>query len=269
MATSIVVASGKGGVGKTSIAVNLGLILSQIGRRVTLLDADFGMANAHILLGVNPDHFIIDAITGKTSLDETLCLGPAGLQFVSGGSGLLDMLNLDEKTRYQSIRMMDELSTKTDVLIADAPAGASDSSIAFVTAADRVVVVLVGEPTSFLDAYSLIKAAHIEGKVRNFCIVVNMARNEPEAKSHFKKFNDIATRFLDVTLTYVGHVPLSDRMRQSVVKRRPIGLGDQEWPENRAFKSIAKGVLASPVNTHAGIRFFNEGTVLSEPEPTE
>ena len=267
MTTSIVVASGKGGVGKTSIAVNLGLTLSRVGRRVALLDADFGMANAHILLGMNPEHYIIDAINGKVSVAEAMCEAPLGLKFISGGSGLLEMLNLDEKTRYQSIRMMDEISSQTDVLVADAPAGASDSSIAFVTAADRVVVVLVGEPTSFLDAYALIKAAHIEGNVRNFCVVVNMARNDTEAKSHFNKFNDIVSRFLDVHLSYVGNVPYSERMRQSVVKRKPIGLGDQEWAENRKFKSISKAIMDSPANDQAGIRFFSNSTVLAEPEP--
>jgi len=267
MATSLAVASGKGGVGKTSIAVNLSLAMAQIGRRVTLLDADFGMANAHILLGVNPEHFIIDAINGKVSLADALCIAPKGLKFVSGGTGLLEMLNLDEKTRYQSIRMMEELSDQTDLLVADAPAGASDSSIAFVAAADRVIVVLVGEPTSFLDAYSLIKAANIENNVHNFCIVVNMARNEVEAKKHFSKFNEIATRFLDVHLTYAGHVPLSERMRQSVVKRCPVSLGEQEWIENRCFKSIVRAVLASPANSHSGIRFFNESTTITEPEP--
>ncbi len=177
------------------------------------------------------------------------------------------MLNLDEKTRYQSIRMMEELSEQTDLLVADAPAGASDSSIAFVAAADRIIVVLVGEPTSFLDAYSLIKAANIESNVHNFCIVVNMARNEAEAKKHFNKFNEIATRFLDVHLTYAGHVPLSERMRQSVVKRSPVGLGDQEWIENRCFRSIVRAVLGSPANSHSGIRFFNESTAITEQEP--
>jgi flagellar biosynthesis protein FlhG len=151
--------------------------------------------------------------------------------------------------------------------VADAPAGASDSSIAFVTAADRVVVVLVGEPTSFLDAYALIKAAHIEGNVRNFCVVVNMSRNDTEAKSHFNKFNDIVSRFLDVHLSYVGNVPYSERMRQSVVKRNPIGLGDQEWAENRKFRSISKAIMDSPANNQAGIRFFSNSTVLAEPEP--
>ena len=210
MASSIVVASGKGGVGKTSLAVNLGLTLARQGRRTILLDADFGMANAHILIGANPQRFVMDAIQGDASMADVLCDAPHGMKFISGGSGLLEMLNLDQTTRYQTIRMVDELRDQTEVLIADVPAGASDSSIAFVAAADRVAVVLVGEPTSFLDAYSLIKAANLEANVRNFSIVVNMARSSAEAKAHFEKFKATATRFLDVILIYAGHMPLSE-----------------------------------------------------------
>ena len=256
MASSIVVASGKGGVGKTSLAVNLGLTLARQGRRTVLLDADFGMANAHILIGANPKRFIMDAIQGEATMADVLCDAPHGMKFISGGSGLVDMLNLDQTTRYQMIRMVDEISDQSEVLIADVPAGASDSSIAFVAAADRVVVVLVGEPTSFLDAYSLIKAANLEANVRNFSIVVNMARSAAEAKAHFEKFKTTATRFLDVSLTYAGHLPLSERMRRAVVARRPISMDQFDLPENQAFMQISKSVLNSPTNNHGGIRFF-------------
>ena len=256
MASSIVVASGKGGVGKTSLAVNLGLTLARLGRRTVLLDADFGMANAHILIGANPKRFIMDAIQGDASMANVLCDAPHGMKFISGGSGLLEMLNLDQTTRYQMIRMVDEIRDQTEVLIADVPAGASDSSIAFVAAADRVVVVLVGEPTSFLDAYSLIKAANLEANVRHFSIVVNMARSAAEAKAHFEKFKATATRFLDVNLTYAGHLPLSERMRRAVVARRPISMDQFDLPENQAFMKISKSVLNAPTNNHGGIRFF-------------
>lgn len=259
MATSIVVASGKGGVGKTSISVNLGLTLARQGRRTVLLDADFGMANAHILIGANPKTHIMDALNGSVSMSDILCDAPHGMKFMSGGSGLLEMLNLEKTTRYQAIRMVDELRDQTEILVADAPAGASDSSIAFVAAADRVVVVLVGEPTSFLDAYSLIKAANLEAGVRHFNVVVNMARNAAEARAHFEKFNATATRFLDVSLNFAGHLPLSERMRRAVVTRRPIGLESIDLPENQALMQISKSVLASQTNTHSGIRFFNEG----------
>ena len=256
MAKSIVVASGKGGVGKTSISVNLGLTLARQGRRTVLLDADFGMANAHILLGANPQKFIIDAVDGGASMSDVLCDGPHGMKFISGGTGLLEMLNLEKTKRFQAIRMVDELRDQTEILIADAPAGASDSSVSFVAAADHVVIVLVGEPTSFLDAYSMIKAASLESNVRNFCIVVNMARSQQEARQHFEKFNMTATRFLDVNLTFSGWLPLSERMRRAVVKRRPIGLDGTDLPENVAFQKIAKSVLGSPRNMHGGIRFF-------------
>lgn len=263
MASSIVVASGKGGVGKTSLAVNLGLTLARQGRRTVLLDADFGMANAHILLGANPRRFVMDAIRGEAGMADVLCDAPFGMKFISGGSGLLEMLNLDQTTRYQTIRMVDELRDQTEVLIADVPAGASDSSIAFVAAADRVVVVLVGEPTSFLDAYSLIKAANLEAGVRNFSIVVNMARSEKEAKEHFERFKTTATRFLDVGLSYAGHLPFSERMRRSVVARRPISMDQPELPENQAFMQISKSVLGSATNDHGGIRFFSSSEVAA------
>ena len=115
MASSIVVASGKGGVGKTSLAVNLGLTLARQGRRTVLLDADFGMANAHILIGANPQKFIMDALDGDASMSEVLCDAPHGMKFISGGTGLLEMLNLEKTKRYQAIRMVEELRDQTEV----------------------------------------------------------------------------------------------------------------------------------------------------------
>ena len=266
MATSIAIASGKGGVGKTSMSVNLSLTFAQMNKRTTLLDADFGMANAHILLGVKPDYYISDALKGNVSISQTLCSGPVGLRFASGGSGLIDMLNLDKKTRYQTIRLFDEIANDTDILVADVPAGASDSSLAFVSAADKVLVVLVGEPTSFLDAYSLIKVAHLEAGLSNFSVVVNMTQSETQAKAHFEKFKATATRFLDVSLTYAGHLPLSERMRRSVVTRRPISLDQPDLPENQAFMQISKSVLDAPPNEHGGIRFFpSDGSATAGP----
>ena len=201
----------------------------------------------------------MDAIRGEVGMADVLCDAAFGLKFISGGTGLLEMLNLDQTTRYQTIRMVDELRDQTEVLIADVPAGASDSSIAFVAAADRVIVVLVGEPTSFLDAYSLIKAANLEANVHNFSIVVNMARSAKEAAEHFEKFRATATRFLDVNLTYAGHLPLSERIRRSVVARRPISMDQPELPENQSLMQISKSVLASTMNDHGGIRFFSSG----------
>ena len=141
------------------------------------------MANAHILLGANPEYFVIDALLGNHSIEDVLCDAPHGMKFISGGSGLLEMLNIEKTTRYQTIRMIDELDDLTEVLVADVPAGASDNSIAFVAAADRVIIVLVGEPTSFLDAYSLIKAANLEANVRHFSVVATWLGQSAKRRS--------------------------------------------------------------------------------------
>jgi flagellar biosynthesis protein FlhG len=186
------------------------------------------------------------------------------MKFLSGGSGLLEMLNIEKTMRYKAIRMVDEIRDQTEVLIVDAPAGASDSSIDFVAAADRVVIVLVGEPTSFLDAYALIKAANIEAGVKHFNVVVNMANSRQQARSHFDKFNAIATRFLDVSLNFAGHVPLSQLMRRAVINRKPIGMEDASLSENLAFAAISKAVLSAPSNENSGIRFFSDNAM----EPT-
>jgi flagellar biosynthesis protein FlhG len=119
--------------------------------------------------------------------------------------------------------------------------------------------VLVGEPTSFLDAYSFIKACHLEMEMVNFTIVVNMANSATEAKRHFDRFNEIAMQFLDVRLRYGGHIPMSQRIRKAVVSRKPITTQKSDLPEVMAFQSVAKQVLDAPVNQTNGIRFFHKG----------
>jgi len=260
MPTSIAVSSGKGGVGKTSVAVNLALTLQKLGKRVAIFDADFGMANSHILLGVNPTYSLSDVLNGSRSIDEAICKGPKGVTVISGGSGLIDMLNIDPAGRYQTIRMMDHLKDDIDILIVDVPAGASDNSVSFVAASDRAVVVLVGEPTSFLDAYSFIKACHLESGLAEFTIAVNMAGSDAEARKYFDKFNAIVMQFLDVKLRYGGFIPFSQRIRKSIVDRKPVVLHQGDIPEVMAFKTLAKQVLAAAENTSSGVRFFDNGS---------
>ncbi len=257
MTTSIAVASGKGGVGKTSIAVNLALTLSRLGSRVVLFDADFGLANSHILLGVNPKKTAQDILISKSPINEALSPGPLGLKFLSGGSGLTELLNLEVKARYELIRTLDNITESTDILVVDVPAGASDSSITFSAAVDRLIVVLVGEPTSFMDAYTFIKAASLEAGVENFSVIVNMVEDEKQGLQHFSKFQAIVNRFLDVKLSYCGHVPFSHRIRKSVVQRKPIMITKQDTVESRAFMGVAKSVQSTPKNNPKGVAFFN------------
>ena len=167
MTISIAVASGKGGVGKTNCAVNLSLSLTKMGKKVVLFDTDFGMANAHILLGTNPKHTAADFLRGTAGLESILSDGPSDLRFIAGGSGLLELLNLDNHARYQMLQSLSELENEIDYLVVDTPAGASESSLFFASAVAVPLIVLVAEPTSFLDAYAFIKAAHIEKNIQN------------------------------------------------------------------------------------------------------
>ena len=256
MTVSIAITSGKGGVGKTNCAVNMALSLSKAGKKVVLFDTDFGMANAHILLGRNPEHNAAEFLQGDVKLEQILSDGPDGLKFIAGGSGLIEMLNLDNQARYRILQSLSDLGDQIDYLLVDTPAGASDSTLFFASACDIPAVVLVAEPTSFLDAYSLIKAAHIDKKLFNFSVLVNMAENETSAKRNFDKFFEICRRFLDVNLHYAGMVPLSNAIRRSIVKRTPIVSAQPSSPEARAFQAAAKEIVKAPRNEPTGIRFF-------------
>ncbi len=258
MAQSIAIASGKGGVGKTSIAVNLAIVLRQLGSRVTLLDADFGMANAHILMGENLSPRIDKAMLADGSVQGALTNTAHGVKLLSGGSAAIDLLDLKKNDRLQLIRNVEAISDETDYLIVDTPAGGRGPTLAGVGAADRVLLVVVGEPTSFMDAYTILKAAHLEHGVRSMSVVVNMARDAQEARRHFDQFLAIALRFLDVELTYAGHLPMSLPLRRSVVARRPLmaNASEANSPEVQAFRSIVQKLLAAPVNQSSGIRFF-------------
>lgn len=258
MTVSISIASGKGGVGKTNCAVNLAISLSRLGKKVVLFDTDFGMANAHILLGTNPKHTAADFLKGQAKLDDILCEAPLKVKFIAGGSGLLELLNINNETRYKMLQSLSSLEGEIDYLIVDTPAGASDSTLFFTSATSVPLIVLVAEPTSFLDAYALIKAAHIEKGLKEFSVVVNMANSASSAKQNFNKFSEICGRFLDVKLTYTGMVPQSSAIRKSIVKRKPIAASMPGSVEAKAFMKIAEAIQLAPHNKLDGIRFFNE-----------
>ena len=185
MATVVTVTSGKGGVGKTTVSVNLALALAQAGKRAVLLDADFGMANSHVLLGINPKLNIANYLDGSALVSDLIIEAPYNLNFIAGGTAVNDILNAQEKDRYKVIRGMQDLSNETDILVADCAAGGADSTLDFVSASDQVLIVLEGEPTSMMDAYSLIKILNQEKGVKKFSIFINKASSELEAKQNY------------------------------------------------------------------------------------
>ena len=258
MTLSIALTSGKGGVGKTNTAVNLAISLSQTGKKVLLFDADFGLANVHVLLGTKPTKSVADFLDKKCSMEESITSFSNDIKIISGGSGLTELLNLDNHRRHQILSGISNLDQDIDYLIVDCPAGAADSTLFFASASDLVVVVLVEEPTSFLDAYALIKAANLETGVKNFAVVVNMADNKSVAKSSFEKFRDIAMRFLDVNLHYAGMIPHSKEIKHAVARRRPVTIDKPNTLVSASFGEVAKRLLKVPIANIEGLKFFDK-----------
>ena len=257
MTLSIAVTSGKGGVGKTNTAVNLAISLAQTGKKVLLFDADFGLANVHVLLGTKPTKSVADFLDKKCSMEESITSFSNDIKIISGGSGLTELLNLDNQRRHQILTGISNLDQDIDYLIVDCPAGAADSTLFFASASDLVVVVLVEEPTSFLDAYALIKAANLESGVKNFAVVVNMADNKSVAKSSFEKFREIAMRFLDVNLHYAGMIPHSKEIKHAVARRRPVTIDKPNTLVSASFGEVAKRLLKVPIAKIEGLKFFD------------
>ena len=258
MAQSLAFVSGKGGVGKTSLAINSAINLSLSGFRVAVLDADFGLSNANIMMDVKTDKTVSDMLSGDCALEDVICHSHAGVKLIPGGSGTLETLNLDTEQRWKIIRSLDILQDDLDYLIVDTPAGASNSSIEFAAAVDNVVVTLVGEPTSFMDAYAFIKALHIEKGITDFSIIINMAVNKNKALKDFKSFEKIALTFLPVKLNLVGWMPGSRDIVQSIITRKPFILDKKsKTVVGKCMDDITTRIMKLPTHKRTGIHFFN------------
>jgi flagellar biosynthesis protein FlhG len=256
---AITVAGGKGGVGKSTVAVNLGMSLSMAGHEVMLLDADMGLANVDVLLGLAPSRHIGHLLDGECRLEDLLLTAPRGLQVIPGGSGARRLAQLDSNGHAAIIRAFDELTRPPQYLLVDTAAGLTDSVAMFSAAADDVVLVVCDEPASITDAYALIKVLSRDFGVRRFRMVANMVRNEGEARQLHHKLSRVSDRFLEVVINFSGWVPHDERLRQAI--RRQSAVVDL-WPSSRsalAFKQLASAVdtWAEPERAgHDRIAFF-------------
>jgi flagellar biosynthesis protein FlhG len=259
MVETIAIASGKGGVGKTSLAVNCAIELSAQKNLVGLLDADFGLANAHIMLDQKVNSSIIDLLDGKSSIADLVHVTPSGVKLIPGGSGVLDIMNIDSKKRWEVIKSVGYLRNDLDFLFVDTPAGASDSSIEFAAACDKIIIVLVGEPTSFMDAYAFIKALSIEKNIDSVSIVVNMANDAADALNSYNSFQKIVLKFLSIELKFVGWLPQSKAISNSIVARKPFVL-NKKANGNLALciADILKKVKEAGTVKSNSIKFFEK-----------
>ena len=256
----IAVASGKGGVGKTNLSVNLGISLSQMGKKVVLLDADMVLANVDILLGMYPKFNLSHVLSGDKTLDEIMLNGPDGLRVIPGASGIQKMSELSTIEQAAVVHAFSSLDQDLDVLIVDTAAGISAGVINFVRACQEVIVVVCDEPTSLTDAYAFIKLLNRDYGLSNFHIITNMVRTLPQGEALFKKLTKVTDHYLDVTLRFLGPVLFDENLRRSVQKQTPLVISFPVSKASLAIKLIAKKIDAWPINFHSGnyIEFFIE-----------
>ena len=256
----IAITSGKGGVGKTNLSVNLGLALSELGRRVALLDADMGLANVDVLLGMYPKFNLSHVLKGEKTLAEVIVQGPAGLQVIPASSGLQHMSDLSTSEQAAIIRAFSDFNQDLDVLIVDTAAGISSSVVNFARACQEVMVVACDEPTSLTDAYAFIKLLNRDYGLNRFHILSNMVQSAQQGQSLFQKLSKVTDRYLDVTLNYAGAIPYDDYLRKSVQQQNPVVLSYPRSKSSLALKNVAKQINSWPLKAQAGgyLEFFVE-----------
>ena len=256
----IAVTGGKGGVGKTTVSINLAIALAQANRHVMVLDADLGLANVDVLLGLHPRYNLSHVLNGERTLEEVVVEGPHGVRIVPAASGLQHMAELSPSEHAGLVRAFSELSVQPEVLIIDTAAGISDAVITFSSAAQHVAVVVCDEPASITDAYALIKILSREHNVSRFQIVANMADSPQASRELYAKLCRVTDRFLDVLLELAGSVPRDDLLRKAVQRQRAVVDLYPRSQSAQAFRQLAKTSQDWPAPTSSAgrIEFFVE-----------
>lgn len=240
---AIAVASGKGGVGKTSLSVNLALCLAKMGRRVTLFDADLGMANVEVLLGLVPPYSLYEVLYEDKTLEEITVQGPLGINVISGGSGFLELANLDVTRRRRLLKMLNQFSGQDDFVLIDTGAGINKNVLGFVAAAGEVIVVVTPEPTSLTDAYALIKVLANFKVHSEVHLVVNRAADRREAMRTLGRIQTATGRFLEIKLNSLGWIPDDRTVSQAIKNQQPYFLTSPHAPASRSVAGIAEFLL--------------------------
>ncbi len=259
----IAVTGGKGGVGKTSVSLNTAIAIAQTGKSVLVLDADLGLANCDVMLGLRVEKNLSHVLSGEAELDDILIEGPHGVKIVPATSGSIDMVELSPAQHAGLIRAFSEMKTPVDVFIVDTAAGISDMVLSFSRASQEVLVVVTDEPTSITDAYALIKILNRDHGVAKFKVIANMVRTLKEGQNLFKKLTLVTDRFLDVNLDLTAIIPFDENLRKAVRRQRAIVDAFPRSPSSIAFKTLATKIEHWPAPTHASgnLEFFLEQLV--------
>jgi len=261
------VTSGKGGVGKTNMSVNLAYTLSMAGKKVVLLDADLGLANVDVILGLAPEHNLFHLFHEDMTLDKILFDTPYGFRILPASSGVSDMVDLDRGQKLDLLDAMDTLEDEIDYLIVDTGAGINDNVLYFNLAVQERLLVITPEPTSLTDAYALIKVLKLHHGVERFRVLVNMVKDQKSAKDVYLKLLNACDHFLDgISLDLVGFVPYDPNVRNSVIAQVPFCHKFPKTAASVAVRQAAKKLDAWKVtpNTDGNIKFFWKKLLFQE-----
>ncbi len=259
----IAVTSGKGGVGKSNVTVNLAVTLAQAGEQVMVMDADMGLANIDVLLGLSPGLNLSHVINGECSLEETIIDGPAGIKIVPASSGVAAMSDLTPAQNAGVIRSFSELTVPVDTLLVDTAAGLSDSVVSYTRAAREVIVVVCDEPASITDAYAMIKVLNRDYGVERFHVLANQAHSVHQGRELYDKLARVSEKFLDVALDFLGSIPYDENLKKAVQKQKTVVEAYPRSPASTAFKQIGKKALEwpAPTSMEGHLEFFIERLV--------
>lgn len=266
---TIAVTGGKGGVGKTSIALNLALTLARQQKRVLLLDGDTDLANVSIMLGLYPERTLANVMAGECRLEDILLEADYGLHIVPGASGVQECMDMDPEESFRLLRALSKLESRYDYVITDTAAGLQPAALHMIAAAELACIVVTPDPASLTDAFSLIKVLKRRGYRRTPSVLINMAQGASQARSVFQRLDSAARRHLQCSLHYMGGIWRDETLRQSVLNQRPVALLPPSDPSCRQFNTLADMLdvrLSQSPARKAGIAAYWHSVSKRQPE---
>lgn len=242
----LAITSGKGGVGKTSIVANLGYSLARYGKKVLIFDADLGLGNLDVLLGIAPQYNLSHVLNGEKSIADVVVEGPGHLKILPAASGIQELTCLNRQERYHVFSQLEAYVRGFDIILIDTAAGISSNVLYFNVNADEILVVATPEPTSMTDAYALMKVLSVKYGTSHFKLIVNAVNSEKEAGEVFNQLNLVAGRFLDISIDYYGSIQFDENVRKGVRQQRIVSEFTPLANASRSFSALARRIVNSP-----------------------
>ena len=252
------VTSGKGGVGKTNLTANLATSAARAGKRVLIIDADLGLANVEIILGVKPRFHLGDLLDKGLSIDDVLVEGPQGVMLLPAGSGVQTLTQLTDQQKLQFVQSLEPIEDRFDLVLIDSGAGIGENVLFFVGAAQEAILVVSPEPTSLVDAYAAVKVLSQQAGVRTFNVIVNPVVDELAARGVFQKLTTVTGKFLEARVRHLGYVPRDENLHRAIMAQRPVCEMFPSSPSARAIAAVCQRLLANSdvAPAEGGLKFM-------------